>query len=422
MANFEEALNYAQNPGSDFEERMNQLVRAIAQGFHVPAAMTQPGVDAGLLSFNRHPPLVVTLRQELEKLKNGSDIKQAIEAGLNPGAAGDMNPYAARQYLSPKPSSQFGDMAMNQETPTVNVPPLPPGADILERLGFYENTQPGGNRSFTNFDPATGQVNPRSQVPYETGGLGGMTLARTLDDYRRLAEETKGLPPEAYAQAWNQATEQPRRYLTPDERAIARAKKEQEDRMALLPPKVPAGGGIADKQTGEIFEPTDFTQADLTEKRGRYKIMPAVDRQGATYIENTVLPAVQEMKQLIPKVAVEAKGENLANWLKKVTEQKLGVSPDVQRYLALRTTVALEESRIISGQNRIMVKIFEQLENTTLPQLRQTAGVQGGLLDNFHWQAENRLRGLKGQAPISSLEEWKKQQVEAAMGRLRGQQ
>ena len=193
----------------------DQLVRAILaqnQGFTVPTSYFRPGWESGQLNIGgrSNPSARTDPNQVLQQLK------QALEAGLNPGAAGHMNPYAGQQSPdSSSGSSPFAGWSLPGGEGSAAPPPLPelpPGADLLDRLGFYE-VNDRGRQTYTNFDPHTGAVNPRSQVPYDqSSGLpgGGPNRVTTLGEAMELAKQLKasGLPEEMARQVMSRATGQ----------------------------------------------------------------------------------------------------------------------------------------------------------------------------------------------------------------------
>ena len=195
----------------------------------------------------------------------------------------------------------------------------------------------------------------------------------------------------------------------------------EEVQQGMRPPKVPAAGGIVDKETGQMFEPTAFTQAEFNAAKDKYKVVDKAGRDQIGYIEGTVLPALDQMREIVPRLAVKGKGENLSNWIKLELAKGTGIDPDVQQYVNLRTKLALEESKVVTGSARTMATVFNQLENTTLPQLKQTLDVQMRSLDNDGWEFNNRLRSLKGQKPVS-FKDWQAAQGQAGGGQGGGRQ
>lgn len=169
----------------------------------------------------------------------------------------------------------------------------------------------------------------------------------------------------------------------------------------MQPPKIAAGGGIVDKATGQIYEPANFTQEEINKGKDKYAVIDKANRDQIGYIEGSALPALQALKDLVPKLAVKAKGRNLINYVQKEVAKGIGVDSDVANYVRLKKEIALEETKVYSGSSRLIAGVFQQIEETTLPSLKQTLDVQNSLLNTDIWSFENRARALKKQPPIS---------------------
>src|SRR3990167_9281344 len=148
MADFETALRYALAPGSQLESQMNDLVRAFGQGFNIPEAMWRPGLEAGLASFGRSPPVVSQLREKLRgAAQSQGQTTPTSEASIDPIFETLLRGSQTNAGQATMPTPRSFDQGLSPER-----------QDLLQRLGFTQETGTKGEPLFRNFMPQSGVV------------------------------------------------------------------------------------------------------------------------------------------------------------------------------------------------------------------------------------------------------------------------
>src|SRR3990167_6310692 len=195
MIDLETALRYAQTPGSPLESQVNDLIRAFGQGFNIPEAMWRPGLEAGLASFGRGSPIVSQLRERLTgAAQPRGQVTPTSEPPIDPIFENLLRGSQINAGQATMPTPRSFDQGLSPER-----------QDLLQRLGFTQETGTKGEPLFRNFMPQSGVVFQESQRPYDGSGAGqGPTLTKIME----LAQAFKaaGIPPQHAEQLIEMAT------------------------------------------------------------------------------------------------------------------------------------------------------------------------------------------------------------------------
>jgi hypothetical protein len=159
----------------------------------------------------------------------------------------------------------------------------------------------------------------------------------------------------------------------------AAAREAQLNRQALqtsAPFQGPVGSGIVDRRNGAVYDPHTLTRGDVIKGADNFAMITPQNMDVLGRIENVAKPQLDQLRDIVGKLSVKTGGKNIGNYNVLELKKGLGVDPDVAQYADLKNKLTLEQSLILGGGSRILTSIFNKMEGSAMPNLKQTTDVQ----------------------------------------------
>lgn len=185
-----------------------------------------------------------------------------------------------------------------------------------------------------------------------------------------------------------------------DYTALKKATQEQKHDFTLDIPNIRGPWIERDKPGIEMAD--NLTRREWNDAGGNkaYRKITPNQQQTAQLLVSQGFPALDQMKNLVPKVLAKGKGSNLFQWAGNEFQAKVSDS-DVREFVQAATTVAYEYSRATGGSSALRKFVSDMIRATEVPTLGERQVTANRMLENTRVVMMNYIRELKGSKPFA---------------------